>query len=81
MKTIGQFIERRRHQLGLSRIEIAKQCNVTRGLVLVWENQSTILPKNFVALARTLKVSIADLEAKNKKRVRGQNCSLTKINR
>lgn len=60
-RPLGQVIRATRRRRKLTVVDVAARCNVTRGIVHVWERQDYILPKNLPALAKALNVPVAVL--------------------
>src|SRR5262245_64066653 len=60
---IAAFIKHRRESLGLSQVDLANACSVTKQAVSNWEvgGSQYIRPKHLVALARVLDVSVENL--------------------
>src|SRR5262245_11282845 len=60
---IAAFIKHRRESLGLSQVDLANACSVTKQAVSNWEvgGSQYIRPKHLIALARVLDVSVENL--------------------
>jgi putative transcriptional regulator len=62
--TLGQKLRERRESLGLTRIQVAKACNVVQSTVINWETDRHVpklYPAQMKALCDLLKFSIEDL--------------------
>ncbi len=62
---IGATIRKRRLKLGMTASELARQCNVTRVNVYLWEASSYILRKHLPAIAKALDLSLPYLTSLN----------------
>ena len=62
--TLGQKLRERRESLGLTRIQVARACNVVESTVINWETDRHVpklYPVQIKALCDLLKFSIEDL--------------------
>lgn len=62
---IGKLLSRRRRDLGLTAVDVAKFCNVTRGRVYQWEQEKKVLQKNLGALSMVLRIPLPTLLEEN----------------
>jgi DNA-binding XRE family transcriptional regulator len=67
-RPLGQLIRETRRRRGLSVVDFATRCNVTRGMAHAWEHKTYILPTNLGPIARALEVPIDALYQANGQR-------------
>ena len=77
MKTLGQRIKFYREQLGLTQKQLATKARVSQPTIAELETGDQQTTRKLPAIAKALKITIADLDPDFKKEWLGEGCAVT----